>query len=85
MANLREQFDKWDAESKGHHFNPDRDWIVWQAATEAAKATGTAGKQPLLPEAHDVKGPHGWLEYYTADQMREYALTAIEFDRKNRG
>lgn len=47
----------------------------------AAKATGTAGELPPLPEAHDVKGPHGWLEYYTADQMRAYGQACAEAAR----
>ena len=55
-------------------------WAGWQAAAEAAKATGTAWDLPELPQCfgsidvyHDsgqVTSVDGW----TADQMRGYAI-----------
>lgn len=63
-----------------------RIWLAaWQAATEAAKATGTAGELPPIPRAFK-----GQFEYvvpgksmtriesgYTADQMREYGQACV--------
>lgn len=64
-------------------------WMVWQAATEAAKATGTAGDLSPVPRAFT-----GQFEYvvpgksmtriesgYTADQMREYGQACAAMAR----
>lgn len=63
-------------------------WKAWQAATEAAKATGTAGELPTLPDAFGVlhynraTGFAGRLQGYTADQMRTYGQACAEAARQ---
>ena len=57
---------------------------AWQAATEAAKATGTAGELPELPIPAEI---HGWPKpptgqpLYSFDQMREYGQACAEAAR----
>lgn len=64
-------------------------WMVWQAATEAAKATGTAGELLALPEPsfmwrhEDACGSEvGPADpYYTLDQMRTYGQACADIAR----
>lgn len=87
MSTIREKFEAW-AESEGRTIsqwpsgeyedsllNSQWDAVQAVAATEAAKATGTAGELPPLPEptASSTHGSH----LYSLDKMLSYARAAI--------
>lgn len=91
MSTMREQFEAWfkPAADACKAYDSDYSWKVWQAATEAATAAGTAVELPPVPRAFT-----GQFEYavpgksmtriesgYTADQMREYGQACAAFSR----
>lgn len=105
-TDIRAAFEAWAAKEHpdAHHIMRDdghykhggmRDWWpCWQAATEAAKATGTAGEQtkqsfenieelPPLPECAYVQhGPFANRDLFTVAQMREYGQACAEAARQ---
>lgn len=97
ISDIKEAFERWHADKFGWLNNetwPESGeycdtllqsrWESWQAATEAAKATSTAGELPPLPEEIEVGGEGwGWEDFqsektFSVEHMLHYGAACAQ-------